>query len=195
MADPNQFCGALPPFDGNADCSAMCDAYCANLGGNYAQHTSGCEGFCNGGPNDGFPCGESPDCPDGACVGLASGVVLHPFACQCQCVQLAGAPSPAGTISCFLSARIVLESSAPCDGLDIASVQGVPLTTDATSGVILDPLLQLGTQVGPLLRQGTPISCSALEADNLTGMTIFGIFASLDSTLGDFATPFKFVCE
>jgi hypothetical protein len=197
--DPNQFplefCGFVDPNNGNGECEAMCNVYCADLPGSFAYFNSGCEGFCVEGPRDGLPCTFDLDCPDGSCPG--SDPVAHRNKCNCNCVEIGGIPSRPGTLQCNVRAGLVIEQELPCDGNDVSitTVQlCVPFTTETTTGEVLQANLGTGT-IGPLNSLGTPASCTALAAGVTTEIEVVATMSFIDTKVGDLMVQFRLGCQ
>ena len=125
---------------------------------------SGCEGFCEEGPNADGPCEFDTDCPDGSCVGGEP--VVHLQVCQCQCVGGGGTPSPPGGFLMRIGARLEVEQMPPCgdgDAFIILPPICIPLTTEQTTGVLLRANnIVPETQFGPFSDSGGRLSCEDL---------------------------------
>jgi cysteine-rich repeat protein len=199
VLDPNQFplelCGINNP-DGNAECEAMCEVYCASLEGSFAYFNSGCEGFCVEGPRDGLPCEFDGDCPDGSCPG--GDPVSHRYTCNCSCVEIAGIPSRPGALHCNIRAGLNIEGTLPCDGNDvlITTIQPcVPFTTERTTSTVLQAGSQASKKIGPLSASGTPTTCEALAADVSSGLDVVAAIGFIDTGLGDLVVQFRALCQ
>ena len=202
---PAPFCGLLDPdcvVPGNAncdahdECAAMCDTFCADQPGNFARFDSGCEGFCEFGPNDNLPCTLDADCPGGQCHGVDP--VTHESQCNCTCLEIDGAPAPAGAVRCTLGVSVNVESAEPCDSLDITTTIGeqcVPVTTQDSTALLLKGNANDAFSVLGPLRSGSPVSCPDFFANNLTGMVLSGNQTFFDSDVGDLISPETYVCE
>ena len=198
--DPNgfpvPFCGIANP-DGNAECAAMCEIYCANEPGNYEFFDSACEGFCDGGSSDGDACNEDLECPGGGCNGpdpVSSG---HPGLCQCTCLEIAGSPAPRGGLTCEIGVAVVVESQTPCDGTDVSleiPSQCVPLTTQQSTATLRDAEAQTGQTIVSPVRTGSPIECADLAAGNMGDFLMAGNLSFYDSDVGDLVAPMRWDC-
>jgi cysteine-rich repeat protein len=198
LLDPNRFpfalCGINNP-DGNAECEAMCEVYCASLPGSFAYSNSGCEGFCVEGPRDGLLCERDVDCPDGSCPG--GDPVAHGNHCNCRCVEIGGIPSRPGALQCNVRAGLSIETALPCDGHDVTITtiqQCVPFTTERTTGEVLQANFGTGT-IGPLSSLGRATSCAALAADVTTDLEVVAAVSFIDTKLGDLMVQFRIGCQ
>ena len=209
--DPNNFfvstCGDIEPNDPHGECEDICDWYCANdpnlPAGNFTRYASGCEGYCLGGDFDGDECEFQDECcpggpctggnanVSGLCVGTGGASVKHANTCNCSCIEIAGAPAPAGGMLCYSGIRTVVEANVPCDGTDITMVQGdqcLVLTSESLT-VRQQNLDALGG--GGFLTQsatGTRATCGELAVGDTTSLKTVGVVPSYDGAAGDAST-------
>lgn len=179
--------------DGNPSCRTACEARCAGMGMEFFD--SGCEGFCEEGPNADGPCQFDTDCPGGSCVGGEPVVHLH--ACQCQCLGGGETPSSPGAFLMRVGARLEVEPGLPCgdgDAFIILPPICIPLTTEQASGVLLQAN-NLDQQFGPFGDSGGRLTCEDLAANSVTGMNLVGHISFFDSTLGDLEIALDWVCQ
>jgi hypothetical protein len=166
---------------GNADCAAQCATSCGAAG--TSVWDSGCEGFCDGGPADGSACTAEAECPGGFCTGAPN--VGHGNVCQCQCLDLAGAPSRPGGLRCNLGARIRIEAALPCDGTDVLVDIGdrcLPLSTEGMQATLVDRDHVAGESLpaGVDVFGGQPVSCAALRESGPAGMLLYSTANAFD---------------
>jgi len=202
--DPDQFlapfCGLLDP-DGNAECERMCNVYCASLepAGSFVPILTNCEGFCQGGVDDGLPCSLDADCPFASCAG--GDPVAHSNQCGCDCEQIGGNPSRPGAIQCTAGIQINIEAAAPCgEGDDITiflAPKCIALTTERALGTILDANVRFGDAVPPVDRPttGVPADCDDLANDIATGVSLVGEANFIDSNIGDLQVELRFLLK
>lgn len=179
---------------GNDACIATCTAHCDAQGMLFFD--SGCEGFCEGGPNDGGACTVDPDCPTAVCVGQDP--VTHPQVCNCSCLATAGTASQPGGLLINLGARLEVEPQLPCgDGDATISLPPVciPLTTESTTGVLLQANNSPTGKIGPVADTGAALSCADLAAGRTAGMQLVGNISVFDSTLGDLEIEIDWACQ
>ena len=182
---------------GHADCAAQCAAHCAAAGAGVWD--SGCEGFCDGGGSDGAACTADAECPGGRCNGVPGGA--HGNVCQCQCLDLEGAPSTPGGLRCDLGARIRIEAALPCDGADVVVDTGercLPLTTETAQATLVDRDHVAGEMLpsGSDVLGGVPLSCDALRADGSAGLVLVSAANAFDVPLaGDVYLIFGLGCD
>jgi hypothetical protein len=182
---------------GNAGCAEACEAVCGASGAEVWD--SGCEGFCEGGTGDGASCTSDASCGGGRCNGIAGGA--HGNVCQCQCIDLEGAPSEPGGLRCEIGTRIRIEASLPCDGADVLLDLGdrcLPITTESAQARLVDRdhvpgrMLPSGTD----LTQGTPVSCEALASQGAAGTVFVSAANAFDvPQAGDVYLLFGLGCE
>jgi hypothetical protein len=127
-------------------------------------------------------------------------VPAHGNVCQCQCLDLAGAPSAAGGLRCELGARIRIEATLPCDGTDVLSDTGdrcLPLTTETTQATLVDRDHEPGETLpaGVDVFGGAPVSCDALRAGGAEGLLLASAANAFDVALaGDVYLVFALEC-
>jgi hypothetical protein len=185
----------------DAQCATACDAHCAALGQGYIRQSYGCEGYCQGGANDGMACDRDSQCPGGQCPGGEP--VTHFDKCNCTCAASGiGDPSLAGGLACNLGTQINVElpSNGHCG--DTATIHLPPVcgnvTTETSTGVVLNANNGAGKTIpatGAESVEGARISCDALKAKTLTGLKLVGQLGFFDSTLGDIRSRNTFVCQ
>jgi hypothetical protein len=197
--DPNRWivplCDFPDPNNGNLRCEEMCGVYCADLAGDFIPLASGCEGYCRAGSREGLPCDFDLDCLDGDCVGGEG--VPHVNTCGCQCIEVAGNPSRPGALTCQIGLFVLVESTTPCDGLDVTltvASQCVPFTTESFTNIILNSNL-LSNPLGPDSDRGQPVNCAELRAGAVSELTLVGNSTSFDSQLGDLSIPLRQRCD
>ncbi len=181
-----------PPteFQGPAECAASCTAYCGALPGNYTHLASACQGYCEGGDNEGEMCDFDAECTGGYCAGTEA--VSAPNTCNCECVEVGGSPSPAGAMACNMGMRVRVEDQLPCDGLDVQFTRDlcVPLTTETASSVLHDADLMGATiTTGPI--EGQHLACADIAASDTKDLVLAGSFAMLDTSEGDLEIALK----
>ncbi|MFQ5513412.1 MAG: hypothetical protein ACE5FG_03160, partial [Myxococcota bacterium] len=208
------FCGQTDdpngsgPLVGPSECEDLCETHCASLPG-FRVHRSGCEGYCRGGDLDGTICRNDIDCctgfdcatgNNGECVG--SEPVLHEKHCQCECIAVGGAPSRTGALECQVGLSTVVEDSSgdpsiQCRGIANVTLRTdncVPMSTEFFRTTIFDANRK-GAPIGPIEATGSPVSCDAYRAGQLTGLSLAGQQSSFDSALGDLGQPVFNVCR
>jgi hypothetical protein len=190
--DPNN-------YQGPEECSADCADYCDGLGGGYqvAELMSGCEGYCRFGSREGLPCGGSIGvCPDGRCIGGDN--PPHPNKCNCVCVEVAGDPSPPGTLSCQAGVSVEVEAELPCDSTDVVLAFGrqcVPITSAAAEGELINANAFPGHTIPSPERIGVGASCAALQSGNASGLVTVGNMLFWEAGIGDTLVGITFDCE
>ena len=185
--------------DGNAQCGEQCGAACAALGPGYALLGSACEGFCQGGSNDGAACTESSQCPGGACPGRAN--FGHGSICNCTCADSRrGAPAQGLACSAGLRFDVELPSNGRCG--DAVTVRNPPICLPLTTGESAGQLLHADNMQLPipysgddLTGRGAPVSCDAIAAGPLTGLALAGNLVLFDTTLGDNLARMTVTCR
>lgn len=185
----------LGACDGNASCAAACASACAAAGAEML--TSGCEGFCAGGANDGAACAGDLLCPHGICTGPDFGP--HGNVCQCQCLARGGAPAPGAGLACNLGVDVAVESALPCGDGDVVLEIGprcVAFTTGATDTVIRDADNVPDREVRPdSAFYGIPRGCDALATSGPGALTLAATAGFLDApVVGDMAFTFIMTC-
>jgi hypothetical protein len=191
--------GNIGACTGESDCAAQCATTC---GGSDKVLNSGCTGFCNiGGPKS---CNLDADClpNNGACdgpdpVGANSGL------CQCTCVnKSAHGASAAGDFQCNLGSNLVVENSAPCGNGDVKINVGstcIPVGSQEASSSIVDANFQPGSLLpaAPNVNdnKGAHVSCSAMDAGQLKGISGVGAVNFFGSALGDIAVGLVSTCQ
>jgi hypothetical protein len=190
--DPDQFivpfCGLVDPNDANPECDRMCDTYCESLepAGSFRTILAACEGWCQTGPREDLPCDFDVDCPQGSCGG--GDPIQHRFACGCDCLQVGGDPSPPGAMNLDLGVQINVEQGPPC-GEGVITIfllpKCVPISTELSTGIIVDANAFPGTTVGGQLLTGVRGRCSDIANGVLTGLEMNGAAHFLDSSIGD----------
>ena len=185
----------------NAACEASCNAHCAALGQGFAVQSFGCEGYCQGGSNDGAECARDSECPGGQCPGGEP--VSHFDKCNCTCSASGiGDPSLAGGLSCNLGTQINVElpSNGHCG--DTATIQLPPVcgavTTETSTGVVKNANNTANATIpknGPSVVDGNRVSCANFQAGTLTSLKMVGQLGFYDSTLGDIRSGNTFVCQ
>ena len=186
----------------NAACATACDAHCASLGTGFARQSFGCEGHCQGGTNDAAVCTRDSECPGGQCPGGEP--VGHANTCNCVCAgDNLGDAARAGGLYCNLGTQINVElpSSGAC-GDQPVTIQLPPVcggvTTETSTGVVNDANNSTGVTIpatGPESVDGVNLTCDALKAKTITGLTLKGQLGFFDSTLGDIRSRNTFVCQ
>jgi hypothetical protein len=185
--------------DGNAQCAEQCEAACGALGPGYASLGSACEGFCQGGSNDGAACGEVSQCPGGACPGRAN--FGHLSICNCTCAD-SRRGTPAQGLACSAGVRfdVELPSNGRCG--DAVTVRNppfcLPLTTGESSGRLLhadNMQLAIPYSGGDLTVRGAPLSCEAIAAGPLSGLVLAGNLVLFDTTIGDNLARVTLTCR
>ena len=185
----------LGPCMGKPDCVAQCTASC---GAGFVQN-AGCEGFCNGGTNDGAPCVTDPECPGGSCPGTEP--QSHGNICNCDCVTVDGAPTPAGTLQCNVATSVNVELAPPCDGTDVminVGRQCIPVTAGTFTSIMHNANNTPGKDfpVGGRTATGVPLgSCEDLAASMTTDLELVGGANFYDSLIGDLSVSARFVCQ
>lgn len=190
--------GNIGSCSGNDACAAQCEAFCAPR----VASLSGCTGYCSL-TND-VECSKDTDClPDnGACNG-PDPVGSNFDICQCSCTDAAaGDAARPGEMQCNMGAALAVEAAAPCDGTDITINLGsacLPLTTASVSTLITNANFNAALTVPrsgtPASSTGTPVECSALTSDNLSGFKAGGAINLFGSTLGDLAVLLSADCQ
>jgi len=186
---------AGPCPGGNPECDALCTSYCAP---GYVLN-AGCEGFCNGGSNDGVPCVEDSECPGGACPGPLS--LTHGSICNCDCVTVDGAPTLPGTVQCDLAASVEVDLAPTCGDGDVAisiGTQCIPMTAGTFTSITHNVNNTPGKDfpVGGSTSAGLPVgSCEDLSASMTTGLDLTGGANFYDTLIGDVSVSTRFVCQ
>ena len=185
--------------DGNQQCRDQCDAACLALGPGYASLGSACEGFCQGGSNDGAACTETSQCPGGACPGGAN--LGHGGLCNCTCADTRRG-TPAQGLACSAGVRfdVELPSNGRCDGTVVERYPPicVPLTTGESRGRLLhadNRELSIPFSGDDLVGRGAPLSCDAIAAGDLAGLAVAANVAMFDTTLGDNLGRMTVTCQ
>lgn len=192
MTDAHHTLGACT---GNAGCAASCATTCGAAGTEVL--TSGCEGYCSGGGNDGAACAGDLLCPGGVCNGPDHGI--HGQICQCQCLGTSVDFAATSGLTCNLGVDVAVESTLPCGDGDIVLEIGprcVPFTTGRTDTLIADADNVAMREVRPDgAFYGIPRACAALASDGPEGLTIAATAAFLDApVIGDMAFTFVLTC-
>ena len=92
---------------------------------------------------------------------------------------------------CHAGIRIVVETSAPCDAMDVTidvPTKCVPLSTERCIGMILDADDEHGTSLPAIperVHTGVAADCTELATGSATGMQLVGVAHFLDSDRGD----------
>ena len=180
--DPNT------PGIGNAECEWLCDTYCADLDGDYENIIADCEGYCTGGPKEGYPCkNDFPDCPDSGCGGGEP--VAHPNKCQCHCQEVAGNPSRPGTLLTRTNVALIIEVDEPCDSLDIKQIGnpecGFNSSERSNSHILNANLLDPNAIISVPKERSSPTNCNKMAAGESTKVRLVGHRTFIDTTLGD----------
>jgi len=184
----------------NADCQTQCETHCGD-----AAHTfqAACTGFCSEGTQ--AACTTDAQCSpsNGACNGPDPVQPSQQNICQCTCIDVAAhGPSQAGDMQCRLSANLVVENAAPCNGTDIKINVGqscIPVSTERADSTIINANFTPGAMlpnppnVNDLL--GNRLSCSTLDSSTTTGFTGVGAVNFFGSALGDIAAGLKATCQ
>lgn len=185
--------------DGNEQCRDQCDAACIALGPGYAPLGSACEGFCQGGSNDGAACSESSQCPGGGCPGRAN--FGHGPLCNCICAD-SRRGTPAQGLACSAGVRfdVELPSNGRCgdSGGERFPPICLPLTTGEARGRLLhadNSPFSIPYSGDDLFVSGTPLSCDAIAAGSLGGLAVAANLALFDTTLGDNLARMKVTCR
>ncbi len=190
-----------PSCIANQTCSDMCDLYCASLGPEYEQESSGCEGICQGeDPNSikfGAVCVSHGDCAEGLeltidDVSCAGGSLNSPHAGQCQCECLAqgiGAPGRPGALRIETGLQGWIESAGPCDQTDVTIVlepDCVEYTTELSTATVLDDGAEIGVNWTDVPLLGDPGGgCAPLSTGNTSGSRLVSHSGNFDSGIGD----------
>ena len=190
-------------------CGTTCNAFCGGLGAQYVRLSYGCEGFCQGGPNNNNACTMDSQCTGGACTGAEPVVPSHAGKCNCTCQgEGLGSPAAAGALSCEVGTQINVElpSNGVCDQaiptIQLAPVCGAVTTTNAkglvnnannTPAKTIPPVNGVGT--APETITGTGITCGTMSTSTVTGLKLVGHLGFFDSTLGDIFSTNKFICQ
>ncbi|MFQ5515415.1 MAG: hypothetical protein ACE5FG_13405 [Myxococcota bacterium] len=180
--DPNDL---VHPGTGNAECESQCRSFCTALPGQHELFVSGCEGYCEDGPNKDRRCTLDLECPGSNCTG--EDPVEHRRTCQCQCLEIGGTPARSGGLLTFVGVRIVVEQDAPCDGLDVTSIVGTRCgtsTTETASARIVNANLRLESVEPPPLT-GSPADCNRLALGEGRTAVLVGHRIFLSTALGD----------
>jgi len=188
---------AIGPCTGNADCASACDTHCAGLGAAFSRTASSCEGFCQGGTNDGAACAADSDCPGGECAGA------HGAICNCACTgRDLGAPAGAGDATCNLGMQVDVELPSDGDCNDADAYAMPPVCTAMTTTTAVGQLANANNMPAATLPAGPPstlngagIDCYALATSNTSGLSLVGHFSWLDTTLGDLFTDATLTCN
>ena len=197
--DPNQFfagpfCNLPDPNQGNQQCGAMCEVYCASLGPDFEVHVSDCEGYCQSGPDEDEACVLHADCTDGGCAG---GSLASPHAGVCSCFCLAagiGSPSRPGGLQCQTGLQTTIELELPCDGTDVDIVLQracIPVTTETAMATAFNVNAELdpnATFDGITLLGDPGGGCSTLSLSVTSGSKLVGHTTNWDSSIGDVIT-------
>ncbi|MFQ5513483.1 MAG: hypothetical protein ACE5FG_03530 [Myxococcota bacterium] len=177
-----------------------CEALCATHCGLARPAQAACEGFCPEGPRRDFPCTVDSDCPGSHCPGPEG--APHGGECQCSCVSGGlGGPAAPGALVCDLPLSLDVEALPPpdpCGNGDVLLSLGdrcLPLTTQVSSGFILDANLAPGATLGPAVLTGVPGDCGALASSVTSGLTLVGHTSLLDTVFGDALAGFVLRCE
>lgn len=180
--------------DGNPSCATLCESHCANLG--LDVFDSGCQGYCEQGPNDGASCDFDSGCPDGSCNGKDP--VGTRDICNCQCISIGGESGPAGALLLNVGVQLDVEPALPCgDGDATISLPPtcIPLTTQTAEGVLLQANNNPDTQIGPVSNTGAALDCTELENGRVTDMGLVGVMSFFDSSIGDLEIELDWVCQ
>jgi hypothetical protein len=223
--------GNIGACESNAACDTNCDTYCGGIGG--VQQTSGCTGHCSGSTPQ--PCNTDAEClnnegctaagmPQECCTGDGTGTCGEPNGacngpdpvgsaanlCQCQCVNTAAGPEArAGDFQCQLGSSLVVETAAPCDGMDVAIAVGtacIPVTSGTAEASITNANLNpegcpgggppcMLPASGPAINSGAPVACENYDTGPLTGAKGVGVVNFFGSALGDIVTELFAVCK
>jgi cysteine-rich repeat protein len=181
---------------GHASCATQCDTYCAGIGADAVNAL--CEGYCDGGANNGLACTTFSNCPGGTCVGYSpvSNSVFHPNVCGCHCQGLGGSAGASGALTCQVAVEMTVEMFPPCgDGDDFLHLgaQCMQLTSETTEVTLLET--NLGT-IGPISTDGAAKQCVPL---GIVGARNLGLTGSINTIHGnldrDVADVVDLVCE
>ncbi|MEO8605877.1 MAG: DNRLRE domain-containing protein [bacterium] len=191
--------GDIGACTGNADCQTQCETVCGD-----AAHTfqAACTGFCSEGTQ--LACTMDSDCApsNGACNGPDPVAAMQANICQCTCIDTAAhGPSQAGDLQCRLSANLVVENAAPCNGTDVKINVGqtcLPVSTERANASIIDanftPGAMLPNPPNVNDQTGSRLSCPALDSGT-TGLLGVGVVNFYGSALGDISTGLKVTCQ
>lgn len=202
---------SLNGCNGNQQCGAQCEAYCAAMDKVPTLTQRGCEGFCDGGERKDLPCNCDSassaacdatavgSCPGGACSGPDN--VGFGSICECQCIERAtGVVTAPGGLKCNLGTNLIVErpNANPCVGnpADLLITVGttcVPLTTDLAMSELMH--LNNGTvTLGPFEETGSPITCETLDTGT-SGLKLRGVVSFFGSAIGDLLSQVNVDCE
>jgi len=182
---------------GNPNCAATCDTHCAGLEGNFVRQSSGCEGFCSGGSNNGNACTLDSQCPGGSCPGpdgLADGNI-----CECICIETGSGTGTVGGFGCSLGLALTVEA----DGTGICGdnaplITLPPLCGELTTGTANGSLANVSNSEMTLTlppMTGVPSSCQNLLSGQVGGATLVGHLAFFGSAVGDILAENNFICK
>lgn len=192
--------GNIGACAGNDACGDLCGTYCAGSGA--VASLSGCTGYCS--LSNDVSCSNDADClPDkGACNG-PDPVGANFDICQCSCTDAAAGPEGRpGEMQCNLGAALTVEKAKPCGDGDVTISLGdacVGLTTGTASTLItqanFSPAATVPKNDMPGASGGAPVACSALTADQLSGLKGRGVINFFGSALGDLAVLMAADCQ
>jgi cysteine-rich repeat protein len=190
--DPN----TPSPCTGNPDCGAQCTTHCTPLGA--AVLNSACEGFCQGGVNNGLPCTADSDCGGGHCAGQDG--TPHGTICQCECLSVAGSPSNPGGLQCNLPVNIDWESALPCGDGEVLEAWGTrcwPLTTEMVTGQMHNTNNTPGKDfpVPEFSAVGQAIDCQTLSTSTTTNLSFVSAFHFFDWPFSDMQWKISVTCQ
>jgi hypothetical protein len=179
--DPNT------PGIGNAECDWLCDAYCADLDGDFENHIADCEGYCSGGPREDHLCTNDSDCPDSGCAGGEP--VVHRNKCHCHCTEVAGNASRPGALMTRTNVALIVEVDGPCDGLDITQIGnpecGFNSSERSNSQILNANLMDPNATISVPEEFGSPTNCNKMAAGDSTNFRLVGHRTFIDTGLGD----------
>ena len=137
--------------------------------------------------------------PGGSCPGPED--LSHGNICNCDCVTVDGAATPAGTLQCNVATSVTVETAPPCDGTDVVisvGTQCIPVTAGTFTSIMHNANNTVGKDfpVGGSTTTGVPVgSCEDLAVSVTSGLELTGGANFYDSLLGDLSVSSRFVCQ
>jgi hypothetical protein len=113
-------------------------------------------------------------------------------------VDVAGDPSPPGTLTCQAGVSVEVEADLPCDSTDVVLAFGrqcVPITSAAADGELLNANAFPGQTIPSPKRSGMGVSCGDLQSGNPGGLVTVGNMLFWEAGIGDTLVGITFDCE